>query len=166
MILRRRIENVSNSNLNEFGKVYLKGLANRIEEAIRPSSLVINKSELKFETNLENNFSFNFLRSFFSFTVDKACIHLEDKGDYLTVNYEVKFLRALILGLFPAIAGSVVFAAINQLKIEGFILTFIVVYGSFTIMILLFGFVSLICLQHILIEEIDLTERRFRKTGF
>ena len=162
MLLRRKIENIVDSKPNEFKKVYLERLANRIENTIRPSRLTINDLELKFETNIENNLSLDFSRSFFSFTIDKAYIQIKDEGGYLTVIYEIKFLRILILVLFPVIIGSIGFTVINGLKVKDFILTCIVIYGSFTLMILLFALISLVCLQHILIEEIDLTEKTFR----
>lgn len=162
MLLRRKIENIVDSKPNEFKKIYLERLANRIENTIRPSSLTINDLELKFETNIENNLSLDFSRSFFSFTIDKAYIQIKDEGGYLTVIYEIKFLRILILVLFPVIIGSIGFTVINGLKVKDFILTCIVIYGSFTLMILLFALISLVCLQHILIEEIDLTEKTFR----
>lgn len=145
----------------------MEGLAKQIEYTIRPSKLAVNNSRLEFETNLESNFSFNFLRSLFSLTIDKVCIYLIiDEGDCLTVNYKVRFFRILILGLFPVTVGSVGFTVVSGLKIEDFILTLIIVYGCFTLMILLFALISLICLQYILLDEINSTEIKFRKQEF
>ncbi len=73
----------------------------------------------------------------------------------MTVNYKVRFFRILILGLFPVTVGSVGFTVVSGLKIEDFILTLIIVYGCFTLMILLFALISLICLQYILLDEIN-----------